>query len=59
MLVRHNQWVEFFIEGRRSRTGRLLGPKRGMLAMTADMYFREKVPDVHYVPIAIRCAREG
>jgi len=53
VLVRTNQWVEFFIEGRRSRSGRLLAPKKGMLAMCADVYFKGHVEDCHFVPIAI------
>ena len=30
--------MEYFIEGGRSRTGRLLAPKGGMLAMTINAY---------------------
>ena len=33
--------IEYFIEGGRSRTGRLLQPKTGMLAMTVRSYLRE------------------
>ncbi|MDO4223406.1 MAG: glycerol-3-phosphate 1-O-acyltransferase PlsB [Acinetobacter sp.] len=41
-IVSRGGALEYFIEGGRSRTGRLLAPKTGMLAMTAHAYFRSK-----------------
>ena len=43
--------LEYFIEGGRSRTGRLLKPKTGMLAMTVRAYVRNPVRPVVFVPI--------
>ncbi len=43
--------LEYFIEGGRSRTGRLLGPKTGMLSMTIRSYLREPVRPVVFVPV--------
>jgi glycerol-3-phosphate O-acyltransferase len=43
--------IEYFIEGGRSRTGRLLQPKTGMLAMTVRAYVRRPVRPVVFVPI--------
>jgi glycerol-3-phosphate O-acyltransferase len=43
--------IEFFIEGGRSRTGRLLQPKTGMLAMTVRSYLREPVRPIVFVPV--------
>ena len=43
--------IEYFIEGGRSRTGRLMQPKTGMLAMTVRAYVRKPVPPVVFVPI--------
>jgi glycerol-3-phosphate O-acyltransferase len=43
--------IEYFIEGGRSRTGRLLQPKTGMLAMTVRAYVRKPVRPVVFVPI--------
>jgi glycerol-3-phosphate O-acyltransferase len=43
--------IEYFIEGGRSRTGRLLQPKTGMLAMTVRAHVRNPVRPVVFVPI--------
>ena len=43
--------MEYFIEGGRSRTGRLLPAKPGMLAMTVRAYLREPVRPVVFVPV--------
>lgn len=43
--------IEFFIEGGRSRTGRLLQPKTGMLSMTIRSYLREPVRPIVFVPV--------
>jgi glycerol-3-phosphate O-acyltransferase len=43
--------LEYFIEGGRSRTGRLLDPKTGMLSMTVRGYLREPVRPVIFVPV--------
>ena len=45
--------IEYFIEGGRSRTGRLLRPKTGMLAMTVRAYVRNPARPVVFVPIYI------
>jgi len=45
--------IEFFMEGGRSRTGKLLPPKLGLLSMVVDAAL--KLPDkrVYFVPISI------
>ena len=43
--------VKFFIEGTRSRTGRLLSPKLGLLAMTVESYLRNRQRPVVFVPV--------
>lgn len=45
--------IEYFIEGGRSRTGRLLQPKPGMLAMTIRGYLKYKKRPVAFVPVYI------
>lgn len=45
--------LEYFIEGTRSRTGRLLEPKLGMLSMTLRSFFRHRRRPVVFVPVYI------
>ncbi|RIY33217.1 hypothetical protein CKF54_03225 [Psittacicella hinzii] len=50
-LLKNNQDTEFFIEGGRSRTGRLLVPKTGMLNMMLNGYLKNREINQYYVPI--------
>ena len=43
--------MEYFIEGGRSRTGRLLQPKGGMLVMTINSYVKNPQRPIVFVPI--------
>src|SRR5262249_52963112 len=43
--------IEYFIEGGRSRTGRLLQPKTGMLSMTVRSYLRDPRRPVVFLPV--------
>jgi glycerol-3-phosphate O-acyltransferase len=43
--------IEYFVEGGRSRTGRLLAPKGGLLAMTVNSYIQDPKRSVVFVPI--------
>jgi glycerol-3-phosphate O-acyltransferase len=43
--------LEYFIEGGRSRTGRLLQPKTGMLAMTVRSFMRTPERPLVFVPV--------
>ncbi len=45
--------VEYFIEGGRSRTGRLLDPKTGMLMMTIQTLLRGDTRPISVVPVYI------
>jgi glycerol-3-phosphate O-acyltransferase len=44
---------EWYIEGGRSRTGKLRPPRFGMLAYVVDAYMRDLVDDVVIIPISI------
>jgi glycerol-3-phosphate O-acyltransferase len=44
---------EFFIEGGRSRTGKLASPKTGLLAMEVEAWHEDSEHDLSFVPIAI------
>lgn len=52
-LVSGGYSIEYFIEGGRSRTGRLLAPKGGMLAMTLRAYLRQPSRPVLFQPVYI------
>jgi 1-acyl-sn-glycerol-3-phosphate acyltransferase len=52
-LLLHGQTLEFFIEGTRSRTGKNLPPKSGLLGMATEPYFEGKLDDMHIVPVFI------
>jgi glycerol-3-phosphate O-acyltransferase len=52
-LVAGGYSLEYFIEGGRSRTGRLLTPKGGMLAMTVRAYLRQPTRPVLFQPVYI------
>ncbi len=43
--------LEYFIEGGRSRTGRMLAPRTGMLSMTVRAYLRDPKRPVVFMPV--------
>lgn len=45
--------LEWYMEGGRSRTGKLRPPKFGLLANVAEAVERDRVSDVHLVPVSI------
>ncbi|MBZ2167327.1 glycerol-3-phosphate 1-O-acyltransferase PlsB [Marinobacter sp. F4216] len=45
--------VEYFVEGGRSRTGRMLQPRPGMLAMTVRSFLRDHRKPIVFVPVYI------
>ncbi|MEE2756291.1 MAG: 1-acyl-sn-glycerol-3-phosphate acyltransferase [Myxococcota bacterium] len=56
-LVREGYPVEFFMEGGRSRTGKLLPPKMGMLAMLLEGIREGEFKDLQFIPINISYER--
>ncbi|ASJ71395.1 glycerol-3-phosphate 1-O-acyltransferase PlsB [Granulosicoccus antarcticus] len=50
-ILQRGHALEYFVEGGRSRTGRLLPPKGGMLAMTVHAYLREPKTPVMFIPV--------
>ena len=52
-LIKRGYSIEFFPEGGRSRTGRLLAPKTGLLSMVIDSALRQRVRKVALVPVFI------
>ncbi len=45
--------MEYFVEGGRSRTGRMLQPKAGLISMTVQSYLREHSRPLLFVPVYI------
>ncbi|MFZ9708701.1 MAG: glycerol-3-phosphate 1-O-acyltransferase PlsB [Steroidobacteraceae bacterium] len=50
-IMNRGHSIEYFIEGGRSRTGRLLQPKTGMLSMTVRSYIRDPRRPVVFLPV--------
>jgi glycerol-3-phosphate O-acyltransferase len=51
VLMARGHSIEYFIEGGRSRTGRLLQPKTGMLQMTVRSFLKDTRRPVVFVPV--------
>jgi glycerol-3-phosphate O-acyltransferase len=45
--------VEYFVEGGRSRTGRMLPPKAGLISMTVQSFLREHDRPLAFIPVYI------
>jgi glycerol-3-phosphate O-acyltransferase len=52
-LVNMGVPLEYFVEGGRSRTGRMLKPKLGMLGMTVEAYIKSQARPLAFVPVYI------
>jgi glycerol-3-phosphate O-acyltransferase len=52
-LIEKRFSLEWYIEGGRSRSGKLLPPRFGLLAYVVDAYRRGKSEDIHLIPVAI------
>ncbi len=52
-MIRDGFPIEVFLEGGRSRTGKLLEPKLGLLSMIVDATLAESQRKTHFVPISI------
>jgi len=56
-LMREGYFQEFFIEGTRSRSGKLFPPKTGLLKMLVESFLEEDLPEVYFVPVGISYER--
>lgn len=52
-IVHEGYSMEFFLEGGRSRTGKLLPPKLGLLGMVVDAAYEHPERPIYFVPISI------
>src|SRR5262249_12415626 len=55
--IREGYTQEFFIEGGRSRTGKILTPKLGMLAAIVNAFIAGVRRDLYLVPVSIHYGR--
>jgi glycerol-3-phosphate O-acyltransferase len=51
LMMARGHPLEYFVEGGRSRTGRLLAPRTGMLSMTVQSHLRDPHRPVAFVPV--------
>jgi len=56
-LIREGYTQEFFIEGGRSRTGKILTPKLGMLSAVVNAFLNGVRRDLYLVPVSITYER--
>ena len=56
-LIREGYTQEFFIEGGRTRTGKILTPKLGMLSALVNAFVQGARRDLYFVPISIHYGR--
>ncbi len=50
-IIKRGHSIEYFVEGGRSRTGRLLAPKGGMLVMTVNSFIKNRQRPIVFVPV--------
>jgi glycerol-3-phosphate O-acyltransferase len=53
MLIKQGFNIEFFIEGGRSRTGKMVLPKTGLLTILMDAYRHGDCKDLMFVPVYV------
>src|SRR5690554_7278814 len=53
VMVPRGYSVDYFVEGGRSRTGRMLAPRPGMLSMTVRSFLRDHRKPIVFVPVYI------
>src|SRR5690606_39925564 len=52
-LVERRFPLEWYMEGGRSRTGKLRPPRYGLLSWVVDAFKRRKADDVYLIPVSI------
>lgn len=53
MMIERGFPIEYYIEGGRSRSGRTLTPRTGMLGMTVQSYLRTRARPLYFVPVYV------
>ena len=57
LLAADNLNMEFFIEGTRSRTNKILTPKYGFISILTGAYYKERVKELTFIPVTINYTR--
>ena len=52
-LNKNREIMEFFIEGTRSRTNKILAPKYGFMSVCTRVFFDKDVEDITFVPVTL------
>jgi len=52
-LLRNGEFLEFFVEGGRTRSGKPLPPKAGLLSVVVDSLMTGVIEDAYIVPVSI------
>lgn len=53
LMMHRGHSIEYFMEGGRSRSGRLLSPKAGLLKMTLEAWTQDPARPIALIPVAI------
>ena len=56
-LVRDKTVMEFFVEGTRSRSNKMLSPKFGILTIMTNTFFDKEVEEITFIPVNINYTR--
>jgi len=56
-LTKRREIMEFFVEGTRSRTNKILAPKYGFMSICTKVFFEKEVEDIIFVPVTINYTR--
>lgn len=49
--------MEFFIEGTRSRTNKMITPKYGFMSVCTRVFFENEIEDITFVPVSLNYTR--
>ena len=53
MLTKDREIMEFFIEGTRSRSNKILSPKYGFMSVCTRVFYEKEVEEITFVPVTI------
>jgi glycerol-3-phosphate O-acyltransferase len=56
-LCKDHEIMEFFIEGTRSRTNKMIIPKYGFMSVCSRVFFEKEVEDITFVPVTLNYTR--